>query len=155
MHVITLISMCALNVLWFFFSLFFYGSWLIQICSSAINYCFNKICWICLFKLNKFVNFSQRYDPPSMCSKHVNGFPPHTTTSQIKTKFKKKIYNYVFIFDNFVFVNSSINHHYETQILHVLCFSFFVMVKKTKPYKLYVFCMFFYLFVFLSLFCSL
>lgn len=80
-----------------------------------------------------------------MCSKHVNGFPPHTITSQIKTKLEKKIYNYVFIFDDIIFVNSSITHRYETQILHVLCLSFFVMVKKTKPYKIICF-----LYVFLS-----
>lgn len=117
-----------------------------------------------LFELNKFVNFCQRYDPPSMCSKHVNGFPAahdHIANGNVtKMSYAEHRVYAVFVtfsfFGDFVFVNSSNTHHYKTQISHVLRFSFLVLVnEKPNHKKLYVFCMFFYLFVFLSLFCSL
>lgn len=101
-----------------------------------------------------------------MCSKHVNGLPAahnHIVNKNVTAWSLLEKYSvvyitngYVFISDDFVFVNSSkysLLYVYKTQILHVLCFSFFVVVKKTKPYKIYMFSVCFSIFLFFYL-CS-
>lgn len=164
--------MCALNVL-LFFSLFLYFFFpklnQFKFIHQLYIVVLIKHADFGLFELNKFVNFCQRYNPPSMCSKHENGFPvAHShiangnVTAVVFTTGYLYIYSHVFISDDFVFVNSSETHHYlyTKRRYRMFCVSvFFVVVKKkkkTKPFKIICFlCMFFYLFVFLSLFCSL
>lgn len=62
------------------------------------------------------------YDPPSMCSKHENGFPaahnhiangnvPRTRHSEQPSTYNASAARYVFVSDDFVFVNSSNTHH--------------------------------------------
>lgn len=128
---------------------------------QSYNVALFKIRWIDLFELNKFVNFYQRYDPPSMCSKHVNGFPTahdhivneNVTCCVLQRDVVINTQRYVFVFGDFVFVNSSNTHHYKTQISHVLRFSFFVVVKKTKIIQNYMFSVCFSIFLFFYL-CS-